>query len=878
MNSYVYSLKEKNELNISDVGGKGFNLVEMSKIEGIPVPDSFCITTEAFKKTYEKNNELSSMVDQLSNLNVADQDKISSIGKQIREVMENILIPQAISEEINAQLNKFNENTAYAVRSSATAEDLPTASFAGQHDTYLNIIGLESITRHIIKCWASLFTERALIYRMKNGFDHRNVYIAVVIQKMVLPQASGIMFTADPVSGNRNVISIDASYGIGEALVSGLVNPDTYKIKGGKIVDRKISSKEMAIYPISEGGTEERKIEGEYRTEQTLTDDEIVKLEELGRKIEIYFTTPQDIEWCLFGNKFYFVQSRPITTLYPVPEIDKGDSRVFMSAGHMQMMTDPVKPLGMHFLKAALELSPSKEIGGRLYADITHDLAAPLGRLIFKKFIGMAGDDLITDAIAQIIDNKKLIKTLPKGKDKIIKAENNSGVFSILSNAYRIFKKNDPDIIKGLIAEEDNKIKKMKEQIEKLSDDEVFNFIYNDHDKRRQKIASPPNAGALTAVLLSEKWFSRKIEKWLGIKNAADTFLMSIPNSITGETGFLLLEVADTLRDYPEIINYLQNPNDQTFFEDIAGFDGGESVCESIKSYLSKYGMRCSGDIDITVPRWSEKPSEIAPVLLSNIRNFGPNGSKLKFDQGIIEAQKRIEEIAGKVSKLHGGRKKAKKIRKIAGLIRNYIAFREYPKFSIIKRYYIYKKALLKEASKLLQKGIIKEIEDVYFLYFDEFRDAANTGKLNYSIIEKRKEDYKGYEKLTPPRVMTSEGEIITGTYDKADMPDNALPGLAVSAGIIEGRARVISSFEEADLDEGDILVTEFTDPSWTPLFISIKGLVTEVGGLITHGAIIAREYGLPAVVSVENATKLIKDGQMIRVNGTEGYIEIIHE
>ena len=183
---------------------------------------------------------------------------------------------------------------------------------------------------------------------------------------------------------------------------------------------------------------------------------------------------------------------------------------------------------------------------------------------------------------------------------------------------------------------------------------------------------------------------------------------------------------------------------------------------------------------------------------------------------------------------------------------------------------------MIKEASQLLQKGIIKEIEDIYFLYFDEFRKAVNTGMLDYSNVENRKKDYKRYENLTSPRVMTSEGEIISGTYDKAHLPDNALPGLAVSAGVIEGRARVISSFEDAELDEEDILVTEFTDPSWTPLFVSIKGLVTEVGGLITHGAIIAREYGLPAVVSVEGATKLIKDGQMIRVNGTEGFIEFL--
>jgi rifampicin phosphotransferase len=876
MNSNVHSFKESNKLTLSDVGGKGFNLIELSNIEGIKVPEGFCVTTEVYKKVFKNNNKLNLLVDQLSDLNASDKDKINTVSNQIRRVIKGVKIPQDVREEITTQLKRFSDDKAYAVRSSTTAEDLPTASFAGQYDTYLNVIGEESIIKHISKCWASLFTNRAVIYRIQNRFDHRKVFLAVVIQQMVLPQASGIMFTADPITGNRKVSSIDASYGIGEALVSGLVNPDIYKVKEGKIASKKISTKNIAIQPLNDGGTKECKIEDEYKNKQTLTDEELLKLEEIGRNIEAYFSIPQDIEWCLFDSEFYIVQSRPITTLYPRPKVPDGENHVFLSSGHLQMMTDPIKPLGMHFLKSVLGLFPSREIGGRLYADISHDLATPLGRLMVKSLIAMMGDILITDSIIKIIKDKKLIKTLPKGKDKIFNPQNSSSPLSIMINAYKIYKKNDPDIIKSLIAKEENSIEKMKKDIENLSGNELFDFIYNDHDNRRQKLTTPPSAGALTAVLLSEKWFSKKIEKWLGIKNAADTFLMSIPNSIPSETGFGLLDVADMIRDYPEIIDYLNKPNDETFFKDIAKFDGGESVCKSIKSYLSKYGMRCSGDIDITVPRWSEKPTEIVQIILSNIKNFGPNASKLKFDQGITESMRRIEELAGKVEKLPGGRKKAKKVRRIASLIRNYIGYREYPKFAYIKRYYIYKLALLKEAEKLLKKGIIKEIEDVYYLYFDEFRQVLNTGKLDYSIIERRSKDYKEYEKLTPPRVMTSDGEIITSSYDKADLPKDALPGIAVSAGVIEGRARVISRFEEADLEDGDILVTEFTDPSWTPLFVSIKGLVTEVGGLITHGAIIAREYGLPAVVSVENATKLIKDGQMIRVNGTEGYIEII--
>ena len=209
-------------------------------------------------------------------------------------------------------------------------------------------------------------------------------------------------------------------------------------------------------------------------------------------------------------------------------------------------------------------------------------------------------------------------------------------------------------------------------------------------------------------------------------------------------------------------------------------------------------------------------------------------------------------------------------------LLRNFIGYREYPKYGIVSRYFVYKLALLKEADHLVQANVIHERDDISYLTFAEFREVVRTQTLDGQIISQRKEEYAVYAKLTPPRVITSDGEIIVGTYKRENLPAKAVVGLPVSAGVIEGRARVILTMEDADLEEGDILVTAFTDPSWTPLFVSIKGLVTEVGGLMTHGAVIAREYGLPAVVGVENATKLLKDGQRIRVNGTEGYVEIL--
>jgi pyruvate,water dikinase len=212
------------------------------------------------------------------------------------------------------------------------------------------------------------------------------------------------------------------------------------------------------------------------------------------------------------------------------------------------------------------------------------------------------------------------------------------------------------------------------------------------------------------------------------------------------------------------------------------------------------------------------------------------------------------------------------------GLVRNLSGYREYPKYDIVSRYFIYKQALLKEAEQLVRANVIRDREDIYYLSFEELHEVVRSNELDYQIICKRKDEYRSYKQLTPPRVITSDGEIVAGEYKRENLPVDAIVGLPVSSGVIEGRARIILSLEDAILENEDILVTSFTDPSWTPLFVSIKGLVTEVGGLMTHGAVIAREYGLPAVVGVENATRLIKDGQRIRVHGTEGYVEILRE
>ncbi|HYE83778.1 MAG TPA: phosphoenolpyruvate synthase [Clostridia bacterium] len=903
MSSYVLGFQDIDKTKLMVVGGKGANLGELSRIEGILVPDGFCISTDAFKRVIGQRSSIKEMLDRLSLLKVEDRDIISELSGEIRRAIEGTAIPEAINEEITRFLSRLGEKNAYAVRSSATAEDLPTASFAGQQDTYLNIIGKEAILEHISRCWASLFTERAVTYRLQNGFDHRKVHLSVIVQKMVFPQSSGILFTADPVTNNRKVLSIDAGFGLGEALVSGLVNTDIYKVRDGKIIDKKISAKKRAIYALKDGGTKEQEVEPELQNRQVLRSEQILQLESMGRKIEEHFGSPQDIEWCLADDAFYIVQSRPITALYPIPEADDQENHVYISVGHQQMMTDPMKPLGLS-LWQLIAARPMLKAGGRLFVDVAHMLASPDSREILLSNMGQH-DPLIKDALMTILKRGDFIKPLPNYK----KGQGSKSNKSMSAADIQAQAGNDPAIVSGLIKSSQTSIEALKQNIRTRSGSDLFDFILEDIQQLKKSLFDPQSMGVIMAAMNATSWINEKMKEWLGEKNAADTLSQSVPDNITSEMGLALLDVADVIRPYLEVIDYLQqvaerNPaakpkNPEGFLLDVKGdnflnelvkLDGGRETRDAIYAYLNKYGMRCAGEIDITKPRWSEKPATLVPLILSNIKNFEPNAGKRKFEQGLQEASQKKQELLDRLKQLLDGEQKAEEARQMIDLIRNFTGYREYPKYGIVSRSFVYKQALLKEAEQLIQANVIHEKEDIYYLTFEELREVVRTNRPDYQgcrgeqqaeletgqIISLRKDEFRLYEKLTPPRVITSDGEIVAGEYKRENLPPGAIAGLPVSSGVTEGRARVILSLEDADLEVGDILITSFTDPSWTPLFVSIKGLVAEVGGLMTHGAVIAREYGLPAVVGVENATKLIKDGQRIRVHGTDGYVEIL--
>ncbi|MFG6198718.1 rifamycin-inactivating phosphotransferase [Nonomuraea sp. JJY05] len=860
---YVLSLQEVDETQLAVVGGKGAHLGALSRIDGIRVPAGFCVTTDAFRRIMVEAPSIDDRLDQLSRLNPDDREAIRTLSAEIRRTLEGIAIPDDLTAAITRALAQLGEQAAYAVRSSATAEDLPTASFAGQQDTYLNVVGPAAILQHVSRCWASLFTERAVTYRQRNGIDHRTVHMAVVVQQMVFPQAAGILFTADPVTSNRRVASVEAGFGLGEALVSGLVNPDVYKVRDGEVVAKTVGAKRLAIHASPAGGTREQEIDPERQEQPALTDAQVVRLAQLGRRIEAHFGRPQDIEWCLVDDDFQIVQSRPITTLFPIPESGDGENRVYLSVGHQQMMTDPMKPLGLSFWQMTTP-APMAEAGGRLFVDVTQRLASPASRAALLELAGRS-DPLTGDALQTILERDGFIRPLP-----------GEGPPGPLPGGAPTPIETDPAIVTDLIERSKASIAASEREIRTKSGESLLDFIRTDLQELKRILFDPRSHQVFMSAMEATWWLNEQLEAWLGEKNAADTLTQSVPHNVTSEMGLALLGVADVIRPHPDVVAFLQHVEDESFLDELPKLAGGREARDAIEAWLDEYGMRCPGEIDITRPRWRERPSTLLPMILGNIKNFEPGAGERRFEQGRQEAWDKEQELLERLRALPDGERKAEETKRMIDRVRTFIGYREYPKYGKVSRYFVYKQALLEEAERLVRAQVLREKEDIFYLTFQELYDVVRTNRVDDQLIDRRKDAFTSYQALTTPRVLTSDGEVIAGAYRRDDMPAGALLGLPVSAGTVEGRARVILDMARADLEPGDILVTAHTDPSWTPLFVAIAGLVTEVGGLMTHGAVIAREYGLPAVVGVADATRLITDGQRIRVHGTDGYVEIL--
>ncbi len=864
MPDFTKSFEDIRKADIAQVGGKGANLGEMASA-GFPVPPGFCVTTAAYRAFIAPFE--ARIYAALDGLDPSDLNNVRAAGEATRALMAANDLPEPVAAAIRQSWQGAGPAFAYAVRSSATAEDLPSASFAGQQDTYLNVIGEADILAQVKNCFISLFTDRAILYRIQNGFPHHLVALSAVVQRMVMPDVSGILFTADPISENRNTCSIDASFGLGEALVSGLVSADLYRVdkQSGAILTRQIAEKKLAILPLKAGGTETVDLPPAVQTRPALTDAQVQALSEIGARIEAHYGQPQDIEWALEGGDIFITQSRPITSLYPLAKLADDDFHVFLSLSHLQVMVDPMPPLSISIWKyfPPVGLDENGEfrylhnIGGRLYGDISPLLRHRRFGRFFIKIMGIA-DQIAQAAVAGLASRHALTAKGERFRPARL-------LWALLPTLRQVplnlfFKRPEGAVaaanavIADYVTQSKAQIAAAKSEAERL--DAALTALRG----------VLPAAGKFVPRMAAGLVSQRLLRRMAGAGNAErlnDLERGLVGNAVT-EMNLCIGDLADHLRADPPLLARLKAG------EGLAAAEGNAFLA-AWQDFLRQYGTRGPSEIDASRPRWREDPASMLQMVIGMTAHEAAGAHRRHYEALTQKSSVAAGEIPKHVSWL-----KRPLVRRLIKVARHLGALREHHKFLMIQVLFEVKTVLLALGDSLSAKGMLAAPEDIWFLTIPEIKRALGGVAPLAETIEARRAELATNTKRTPPRVVTSEGEIPRPNLAVEGAPKGALIGSPVSAGIVEGIAKVVSDPATETLTPGEILVAPFTDPGWTPLFVNAAALVTEVGGLITHGSVVAREYGIPAVVGVPEATRKIKTGDRIRVNGEAGYVEVL--
>ena len=889
MNSIVLPLVS-GEATLNRVGGKGANLAELAR-SGFKVPSAFLVTIDAYEH-FVRINGISSRLKMLIHaVDLEDPNTLDTASTEIRSCFSAGQIPAEIQQAIHdAYLDLSGESAVpVAVRSSATAEDLPGLSFAGQQDTYLNVVGIAGVLDAVKECWGSLWTARAIGYRARNAIPTEEIALAVVVQKMIASEVSGVLFTANPLSGRRDEMVIDASYGLGEAIVSGQVEPDNYAIDANhwQITHRKLGAKALAIIPRREGGTEQ--ISRDVADQQALPDAQIHDLAQTAHRIAAHFGSPQDIEWAWADDQFYILQSRPITSLYPLFEspLPPGDLRAYISLNSLQGVMDPFTPLGAEvmrfFISGIDQIIPLKptirafvsEAGGRLFADVTYLIGDPQLRHSVLNLLSSVDPGASQILERQVADGRFPAKrVLTPGRILKIVVSMRSILFVFLRASLR------PVSMRAWAIDQVGKKRlQLQEQIQAA---DTLSAQLEAIERVAPRVMTDLFLGSLVPALAPGMISIPIVDRWLAAwlhagRGASLPLLRGLPGNVTTEMDLRLWAAIQTIRaDLAASEAFRVMSSDAL----VDAFQRGElpSVAQSaLAHFLEQYGMRAVAEIDIGRPRWRESPDQIIQTLRSYIQIDDPDlAPDQLFKKGAAESEQQAHEYITQVHKTQWGPVRAWLLGMAIHRIRILCGLRESPKFNMIKVFDSFRTALLASGRNLVEKGQLKSAEDIFFVPFDTLKRCAagEAIELTPLVLVKRAEYERERARRQIPRVMFSNGEAFYEGVSSQGTTD--LVGDGVSPGVVEGRVRIVLEPHKVKLEPGEILVCPATDPGWTPLFLSAGGLVMELGGLITHGSVVAREYGIPAVVGVHQATTRLQTGQRVRVDGSQGRITIL--
>ncbi|HEX4249889.1 MAG TPA: PEP/pyruvate-binding domain-containing protein [Pseudonocardia sp.] len=871
------------------VGGKAANLGELTRA-GLPVPGGFCLTVGAYRRVVADVAALGAVLDQLEGGGNADPGELATLAGKAREAVAGAPVPADIEAEVARSYTALGTAVPVAVRSSATAEDLPFASFAGQQDTYLNVVGVPAVLDAVRRCWASLWTDRAVAYRVTNHIAHREVALAVVVQRMVNSRVSGVMFTANPVTGRRREAVVDASPGLGEAVVSGAVNPDHFVLglDGGPLRERRLGDKRIEILSVAGGGTVTRERPADAEPVACVTDGQLAELAALGRQVEDHYGSPQDCEWALDESAtLWLTQARPITTLYPLPTYPgpAGDgSAAYFNMTLAQGLVRPITPMGL----AAFRLigsgladlfgvpvadglagpSRARVAGQRLFVDITPALRHPLGHAAMFKMFGVM-EARAAEVVAEL------------GKDPRFAVRKQSVVpllRAVGRVAWRL--RIPPRVLHALVrpAVAQRQTRQVAERVRAglavpagASAEQRLDHV----ERALRQVVAPtfpslaPGAAAgflslgLAARLLGPDLRGGELEK----------VLRGLPHNVTTEMDLELWRLAGRIKADPASAAAVESAPAPQLAERYLRGELPPPVQSGMAAFLGRYGHRAVAEIDLGLPRWSDDPTHLFGILANYLRlGDGSVAPDTQFARAVAGAEQQVRDLvaaAGRRGRLRGRAVgfALDRARALAGL-------REEPKYQLVVAMGQVRPQLTALGAELAAAGRLATAGDVFFLDLADVRRGLRGADLR-ELVARRREDYdRELRRRQIPRVVLSDGtepEAVSTARDVA--VDGQLVGTPASSGTVTGIARVVLDPVGAHLEPGEILVAPSTDPGWTPLFLTAGGLVMEMGGANSHGAVVAREYGIPAVVGVPNATHLIKDGDRIEVRGAEGRV-----
>lgn len=877
-------------------GGKGANLARLARL-GCPVPPGFIIPVSTYHVALAAAGLDERIPAMARDANTADPAALDALSTQIRACFTPDLLPAALSEAILTAWQALGAPPV-AVRSSATAEDLPEMSFAGQQDTYLNVTSGETLLRAVASCWGSLWTARAIAYRGRQGVGQAGLGLAVIVQQMVDSTASGVLFSANPLTGLRSETVVDAALGLGEGLVSGLVEPDHYVVDHltGRITSKTIGAKALAVVP-GPGGGVQTVATGAPR--QALPDEQVLALAQMGARVADDFGAPQDIEWAWDGQRLYLLQARAITSLFPVPQgTGPDDLRVLFSFGAVQGMLDPITPLGRDAMMLLVSGGARiygltytehtqkvlREAAERLWVDVTTPVRNPVGRGVVSTALRYV-EPGAQASLLSVWDDPRLTPTTRRLRP---------------ATALRVLRGMAPMAwsLARYMAAPEKRMAAAREHVSNILADfraRLDAARGSPYQKLATRVAVVRRASDIFKLLARSfipgiatgmsTWMQvRRVAEQLDLQEGGDHYsclAMQIPRGVSGnvttEMDLALWRVACCIREDPA--------SAEIFRAQPAGalaarwVDGTlpPAAQEAITSFLDVYGMRGLAEIDLGRSRWSEKPEHVIQILSGYLPIALDDCPDVQFARAVQAGQSALDEIARAARRLPHGWLKTRLVRFAGRRARAVLGIRESPKFFAVRALGYARLALLESGRELVQAGLLAQPDDVFYLRVSELEALAAGEVRDWAALarERRAAYEREKSRRQLPRLLLSDGRAF---YAGITGPDGhaGLRGDPVSPGLVEGAVRVVLDPRQAQLQPGEILVCPGTDPSWTPLFLAAGGLVMEVGGMMTHGAVVAREYGIPAVVGVDQATHRLQTGQRIRVDGSTGIIQVL--